>query len=113
MTNMQSRSMLVVLAFALPAGQGFAQAQTGTEFNHIQTAFPLTGSHLRARCESCHIGGRFKGTPTQCAACHAAGSRMSSVVMPRTHIQTTQTCDTCHNTMTFTGARFNHLGVAP
>ena len=90
-----------------------AFAQPAAKFDHVQTGFPLTGAHLRARCESCHLGGRFKGTPRQCALCHMAGTRMSMVVMPRNHLQTTQPCDTCHNTASFSGARFNHIGVAP
>ena len=127
MTNMQTRSaaptpaswreeaswIAVLLACALLSPQALAQGQFGPGFNHVQTGFPLTGAHTRARCESCHVSALFKGTPRQCAACHAAGGRMSSVVMPRTHIQTVQTCDTCHNTTTFVGARFNHMGVAP
>jgi len=38
-------------------------------FNHNQTAFPLTGSHIRADCDECHSEG-FAGTPTDCFACH-------------------------------------------
>jgi len=104
--------LVLVIAYALLSGEVLAQAPAA-DFNHVQTAFPLTGAHLRARCETCHIAGRFKGTPTQCVSCHAAGSRMSTVMMPRSHIQTMQTCETCHNTLSFSGARFNHIGVAP
>jgi hypothetical protein len=108
-----TRRILLVAALILLSGQAFAQSSGGRDFNHVQTLFPLTGAHMQARCESCHVGGRFKGTPTQCAFCHEAGSRMSSVVKPRNHMPTAQTCDSCHNTTTFAGARFNHIGIAP
>src|SRR5204863_24550 len=29
------------------------------------------------------------------------------------HVQTQLACDTCHNTSTFVGARFNHIGIRP
>ena len=108
MTRLPCIAALFWLVLSAPA-----LAQPSTQFNHVQTGFPLTGAHLRARCESCHIAGRFKGTPTQCALCHAAGSRMATVQMPRNHVQTVQPCETCHNTARFAGARFNHIGVAP
>ncbi|MCB1037161.1 MAG: cytochrome C, partial [Acidobacteria bacterium] len=38
-------------------------------FNHNQTAFPLTGAHRTLDCQSCHAGG-YSGTPTDCFSCH-------------------------------------------
>ncbi|WP_310446027.1 cytochrome c3 family protein, partial [Thiobacillus sp.] len=92
----------------------FAASQAGKGFDHARTGFQLNGAHRNERCESCHTQGIFKGTPTQCASCHASsGQRASSSIMPAKHIPTTRACDNCHNTTTFSGARFNHTGVAP
>ena len=33
-------------------------------FNHSSTPFPLTGAHTSVACASCHIGGKYAGTPT-------------------------------------------------
>ncbi len=39
-------------------------------FDHNLSRFPLTGAHVNVKCESCHQNRVFKGTPTECAACH-------------------------------------------
>ena len=104
-------ALLFALLWLFPGGSGLAQAD---RFSHSSTRFALTGAHTAARCESCHVQGVFKGTPTQCVACHSAGSRMPSATpMPAGHVSTVQPCDVCHNTASFTGARFRHIGVAP
>ena len=41
-------------------------------FNHASTRFPLTGAHTSVACASCHIGGKYAGTPTDCYSCHKA-----------------------------------------
>ena len=55
----------------------------------------------------------FRGTPRDCAGCHSGGTLQSrsNVSKPANHFATPLACDTCHNTNTFSGARFNHLGV--
>ena len=79
------------------------------DFSHIQTGFPLAGAHLNTECVACHIGGVFKGTPRNCAGCHAKGQRVVAPAMPANHVVTNDPCDACHtNTVTFLGARFNH-----
>ena len=50
----------------------------GAGFDHFRTGFPLTGGHERVRCESCHIRGLFKGTPSQCKTCHSPGGRIAA-----------------------------------
>ena len=92
----------------------YAANAVGKDFDHARTGFQLSGAHRNERCESCHIQGIFKGTPTQCASCHTSrGQRASFSTMPANHIPTKQTCDSCHNTASFSGARFNHAGVTP
>lgn len=96
-------------AFAAPKPTG------GTpDFNHMTTGYPLTGAHAVAVCETCHIGGVFKGTPRDCDGCHAVGRRVVATPKHTAHIVTSAACDTCHfNTVTFLGARFNHGMAQP
>jgi Cytochrome c7 and related cytochrome c len=105
---------LLVLMLMLGGVQVFAQSQAASRnFDHLKTGFPLTGVHGPAKCESCHINGVFKGTPKDCATCHTAGSRLarSNVIFPTNHMPTQQACDSCHNTKSFAGAKFDHVGV--
>lgn len=95
---------------ALPA----AAQQRARGFDHLRSGFPLTGAHASAPCESCHLGGQMAGTPKECAACHRAGSRISATVMPARHVPTAEACDNCHRSaITWSGARFSHVAVAP
>lgn len=103
----------VVMASVALLAASPARAQGSSAFDHLGTGFPLTGAHQAARCESCHVRGVFRGTPRSCASCHTTNSRFSAVAMPATHIPVTQSCDACHNTVAFAGARFNHAGVRP
>lgn len=38
-------------------------------FNHDNTAFPLSGAHATTDCALCHTSG-YSGTPQECIACH-------------------------------------------
>lgn len=78
-----------------------------SSFNHSTTAFPLTGAHTSVACANCHVGGRYAGTPTDCYACHK--NDYNSVANPN-HVAAAfpTTCTTCHTTIRWTGATFNH-----
>lgn len=106
-----------LLAVALTAFslQAFAAAQMGgRDFNHMTTGFILSGGHAVAACETCHIGGVFKGTPKACDGCHAVGNRIIATPKSNTHIVTDAPCESCHfNTATWLGARFNHGNAQP
>jgi hypothetical protein len=84
------------------------------EFNHNQTGFQLTGAHILARCETCHIQGIFKGTPKDCASCHLSGGRaatLNTVLKPTDHISVTSgsACEACHqSTSQFSVWRMDH-----
>ncbi len=39
-------------------------------FNHDSSAFPLTGTHQRTECRSCHPTLVFSEAPTECSSCH-------------------------------------------
>ena len=86
--------MRAALAICLASGQTHAGDASAQAFDHFATGFPLTGAHVTVDCESCHQGGRFKGTPRKCSDCHngtiAAGK-------PAQHPVTTGSCESCHN----------------
>jgi hypothetical protein len=75
---------------------GVAAENERIPFDHRNTGFDLTGSHNFIACESCHVGGKFKGTPTQCTLCHSLNSLVNASPKPVSHIITTDTCDNCH-----------------
>jgi ribosomal protein L35AE/L33A len=69
-------------------------------FNHNLAAFKLTGAHISVACASCHINNVFKGTPSNCYACHQKND---------THNGTMGTsCATCHSTNAWKPSTFNH-----
>ena len=108
-------TVLVALAALGTSPAALAQTGANADFDHLRTGFPLTERHAQARCESCHQNAIFVGTPRDCASCHRQGMRLArgNVVLPAKHLPTQQACDACHTTRTFTGARFNHSGIAP
>ncbi|MDD4912536.1 MAG: hypothetical protein PHP57_09600 [Sideroxydans sp.] len=114
----QLKRMLVswsLVALALISLQANAATQPTTrDFNHSTTGFALSGGHAAAPCETCHVGGIFKGTPRACDACHATGKRIVATPKSNNHIATNSACETCHfNTATWLGARYNHGNATP
>src|SRR3989338_11202654 len=103
--------LLLLLMAAVSAGA--AETSKHQKFDHTRTGFPLTGAHVQARCESCHVQGVFKATPKQCASCHSQGSKTASTSKPANHIPTTAACESCHRATSWTPANFSHAGVAP
>ncbi|MDL5031722.1 cytochrome c3 family protein [Pelomonas sp. APW6] len=110
---MRRMRLLMLILLAGLAFWALSASGAPREFDHLRTGFALTGTHQNQRCESCHIGGVFKGTPKECDACHTSGARFAktNTVKPATHIPTSQSCDTCHNTRSFSGAKMDHKGV--
>jgi Zn finger protein HypA/HybF involved in hydrogenase expression len=82
-------------------------AWTPASFDHSKTGFPLTGAHATTPCASCHVGGRYAGTPTDCYSCHKTD--YTSVTNPN-HVAAgfPTDCSQCHTTTTWAGAVFNH-----
>jgi len=81
-------------------------------FDHNRTGFILRDIHTTLRCEQCHVGEIFKGTPKECSGCHSVGSRVGATPKPVNHVVTNLACATCHVTPTsFTVSSFNHVGV--
>jgi hypothetical protein len=84
------------------------QRWSGATFNHnAATGFPLTGTHSSVECAQCHVGDKFTGTPTACAACHltdyngTSNPNHAAAGFP-------QNCTLCHNTSAWAGAQFDH-----
>jgi hypothetical protein len=77
-------------------------------FNHAQV-FALQGVHAAQACSACHAGGRYRGTPRDCAGCHL--SRYQSTRSPN-HLAAgfPATCDTCHRAAdsSWSQGRFTH-----
>jgi hypothetical protein len=77
----------------------------GAQVNH-NAFFPLTGAHTSLDCDECHASG-FAGTPTDCFSCHQQEWESTddpdhqAAGFPRD-------CEVCHNTSTWSGARFSH-----
>lgn len=99
--------LLMNLAFAATSAPG------NLKFDHNTTGFILTGSHIVARCSSCHVDSVFKGTPRDCTSCHVAGNRMGAQSKTTKHIATSAPCERCHQTTAWTPVVYNHVGVAP
>ena len=70
-------------------------------FDHAKTKFALTGAHAETSCAACHLGNRYKGTPVQCAACHAPDDVHGGSRGPA--------CADCHQTSGWAGTRYDHL----
>jgi hypothetical protein len=80
----------------------------GATFNHAQF-FPLVGDHARQPCESCHAGGRYRGTPRDCVGCHR--SRYDATRNPDHRAAGFPTsCQSCHRASetSWTQGRLNH-----
>ena len=96
---------LLTLAVAMLVGTIATRAQfeTPNRAFHGNTAFPLTGRHQTVACESCHIKGVFKGTPTACYDCHWVRRQDDKF---KTQLGTQ--CENCHRTIAWTAVRWDH-----
>lgn len=78
-------------------------------YDHSATAFPLTGGHRGAPCSACHADGVYKGKSTTCESCHLADYQ-ATTDPSHTAAQFPTTCVSCHNTVRWSDATFNHDG---
>ena len=83
-------------------------------FNHATTGFALTNAHANATCVSCHIGNNYALTiaPTDCgnSGCHLTTWQQTNAP-PHASAGATfaaANCATCHTTVNFTTATFDH-----
>ncbi len=98
--------LIVVLAAGGIAGfaaDSAAQFETPNRQFHNDTAFPLDGQHRAVACESCHIQGQYKGTPTTCLDCHWVRRQDD-----RFRLQLGSQCEQCHRPTAWTDVRWDH-----
>ena len=71
-----------------------------SEFDHDKTDFKLKFAHRQTACSACHIKGKYKDTPKQCASCHAIrdvhGNRFG------------KKCQSCHQEKGWDKSIFEH-----
>ena len=80
-----------------------------TSFDHSTTVFPLTGAHAKAQCVQCHANG-YINTPTVCSSCHLPVFT-SSQLPGHVAAGVPQDCQTCHNSIAWKPATFNHIST--
>jgi len=69
-------------------------------FDHNQTGFPLSGSHLEIECAQCHADASFQGTPTECIGCHEEDDAHAG--------RLGQDCAHCHTPTDWQQSIFDH-----
>jgi hypothetical protein len=82
---------------------------TDGKFDHSSTGWALTGSHTVPPrvCTDCHVNGNYNLTSTDCYTCHKADyDGTTNPNHAAAHFPTT--CATCHDTIKWTDATFNH-----
>jgi nitrate/TMAO reductase-like tetraheme cytochrome c subunit len=79
----------------------------GATFDHSTTDFPLTGAHVSLACASCHVGGQYTETSTDCYACHS-DDYDNTDDPDHAAMGFPQNCEACHNTTTWDDADFDH-----
>ena len=72
----------------------------GTQFDHAQSRFALTGRHITTPCKGCHETSRYKDAPRDCIACHKNKDKHKEIFGMR--------CETCHNTRAWSVWDFDH-----
>ena len=76
------------------------RAWSGAHFDHEKTNFPLREAHARIRCDSCHFGARYQGTPKRCGECHAPDDVHKGA--------RGEDCGKCHTVSNWKSAKFDH-----
>jgi hypothetical protein len=83
-----------------------------SSFDHSQSGFALTGAHQTASCVSCHPAGVYRGTSTECRACHL-DVWTSSTDPPHSLLNLSQSCGDCHTTSGWRPANYTHPSSFP
>jgi hypothetical protein len=98
-----------IFAIAPARAASAASPPITVPFDHLTTGVELDGVHRDLPCESCHLNAVFRGTPRDCGTCHITGSRFNATPKTATHIQSTNNCAACHNTIAFRpSVNFDH-----
>jgi hypothetical protein len=98
-----TRLGIAVIALLSAAAPSRAQFETPNRAFHKSTGFPLEGRHEAVACESCHVNGQYRGTPTTCFGCHWERRRDDPY-------QTSlgSQCEECHRPTSWTAVRWDH-----
>ncbi|MFT3893546.1 MAG: cytochrome c3 family protein [Anaerolineales bacterium] len=72
-------------------------------FDHATTGFKLAGSHAKVPCTSCHVNNTYKGTPTNCYACHAKDDHHNG--------EFGTDCASCHKPTKWSEVTFDHANT--
>jgi len=82
---------------------------------HLNTSFPLIGSHEVIACESCHaddFGGSFFGDQPTCISCHEP-EYLETTVVPHLENGFSENCEDCHTQHVWPDAIFpNHASLS-
>ena len=82
------------------------------KFDHASVGFPLTNAHADPprMCADCHINNNYNLTSTACSSCHLKD--FQGATNPN-HVAGgfSQTCQTCHTTIAWQPATFDHTSV--
>ncbi len=104
---MKRRFWLIVLVALVVAALwprlAETQFETPNRAFHNATAFKLEGKHLTLPCESCHLNGQYRGTPTTCYSCHWVRRKDDRF---QTRLGTE--CESCHRPISWTAVRWDH-----
>jgi hypothetical protein len=111
------------------AGSAFAAANCAVchttvgwdtaSFNHSITGFALTGAHSSPSptpCSACHVNDNYNLTSADCYGCHQTAWNSTATLggsVPN-HIQAgfpTSQCASCHDTISWADATFNHAST--
>ncbi|MCP4204651.1 MAG: hypothetical protein GY769_22305, partial [bacterium] len=76
------------------------------DFDHHEF-FELKGAHKETTCDSCHTGGPYAGTSTDCYSCHRADFEETKDP-DHQNAGFAPTCASCHDESTWLGASFEH-----
>jgi len=76
-----------------------SEAWKPATFDHTLSAVPLVGAHREVAGTECHNNEAFKGTPIECAACHAEPVYHAGLFPD-------QACSVCHTTAAWSPARY-------
>ena len=78
------------------------------KFDHSAVGFPLTGGHAvpPRQCTDCHVNNNYNLTSSPCISCHQ--NDYNNATSPVPHKGFSTACETCHDTVVWTDATFNH-----
>jgi hypothetical protein len=82
-------------------------------FNHNSTGFSLTGSHTvpPRQCSDCHVNNNYHLTSTACVSCHQKDFNNATSPVNHAAAGFPTTCEVCHDTVSWSDARFNHAAT--